>query len=64
MKTNTSSLFISAFAVGTALFIFASRAEMESANTKSLLTAAGFRIRTPEAPQQKEIYAALPAYPV
>ena len=32
-----------------------------SANTKSLLSTAGFRVRTPETPQQQEIYASLPA---
>ena len=35
-------------------------AEMESSNTKSLLSAAGFRVRTPETPAQKELYTALP----
>ena len=34
-------------------------AEMESSNTKSLLSAAGFRVRTPETAAQKELYAAL-----
>src|SRR5690348_5830675 len=35
-----------------------------SANTTSLLTAAGFRARTPQTPKQQQIYAALPAYQV
>jgi hypothetical protein len=39
-------------------------AGMGSANTTSLLTAAGFRARTPQTPKQQEIYAALPAYQV
>jgi hypothetical protein len=39
-------------------------ASMGSANTTSLLTAAGFRARTPQTPKQQEIYAALPAYQV
>jgi hypothetical protein len=43
---------------------FASCAEMESNNTKSLLSAAGFHMLTPQTAQQKEIYAALPAYKV
>ena len=34
-------------------------ASTEKANTMSLLSAAGFHIRTPETPKQKEIYAAL-----
>ena len=33
-----------------------------SVNTKSLLSAAGFRVRTPETDAQKELYASLPAY--
>jgi len=37
---------------------------MGSSNAESLLSAAGFRVRTPETPKQKEIYATLPAYKV
>src|SRR4051794_26302593 len=47
-----------------ALFGLAGCAEMESGNTKSLLSAAGFHTLTPQTAQQKEIYAALPAYKV
>lgn len=39
-------------------------AEMGASNTTSLLTAAGFRARTPQTPKQQEIYAALPPYKV
>ena len=39
-------------------------ASAEKANTQSLLSEAGFRVRTPETARQKEIYAALPAYKV
>jgi hypothetical protein len=35
-----------------------------TANTKSLLTSAGFRIRTPETAPQKELYSSLPAYKI
>jgi hypothetical protein len=35
-----------------------------SGNTTSLLTAAGFRARTPQTPKQQQIYAALPPYQV
>lgn len=35
-----------------------------SSNTKNLLTASGFRERTPETEKQKELYAAAPAYKV
>ena len=33
---------------------------MEHSNNVSLLTAAGFKVRTPQTDKQKEIYAALP----
>ena len=39
-------------------------AGMGSSNTESLLTAAGFRARTPQTPKQQQIYAALPPYQV
>ena len=42
-----------ACAVGLSLF---GCAEMEANNTKSLLSAAGFRVRKPETAKQKEIY--------
>ena len=51
------------FAAAAALFL-ASCAEMGSANTTSLLSAAGFRARTPQTPKQQELYAALPPYKV
>jgi hypothetical protein len=60
MKTKAPKLIILAlFAAGSALF-----AGMGSSNAESLLTAAGFRVRTPETPKQKQIYATLPAYKV
>ena len=65
MKTKISKaniIFTFTAAVG-ALF-FAGCAEMESANTTNLLTAAGFRARTPQTPKQQQIYAALPPYQV
>ncbi len=48
-------------AAAAAVSFFTSCAEMESNNTKSLLSAAGFHTLTPQTAQQKEIYAALPA---
>jgi hypothetical protein len=39
-------------------------AEMASSNTKSLLSAAGFHMKTPQTPLQKEIYAKLTPYHV
>jgi hypothetical protein len=44
--------------------LFAGCAGMGSSNTESLLTAAGFRARTPQTPKQQQIYAALPPYQV
>jgi hypothetical protein len=35
-----------------------------SGNTTALLSAAGFRARTPQTPKQQQIYAALPPYQV
>ena len=44
--------------------LVAACAGMTSANTESLLSAAGFRVRTPQTPKQQQIYAALPPYKV
>jgi hypothetical protein len=61
-KPNSNSVTIFA-AVATALFITGC-VEMGSANTTSLLSAAGFHARTPQTPRQQQIYAALPPYQV
>jgi hypothetical protein len=47
-----------------AALIVAGCAEMGSANTTAMLSAAGFRQRTPQTPKQQEIYTALPPYQV
>lgn len=39
-------------------------ASADASNQKALLSAAGFRIKAPETPAQKELYAAAPAYKV
>ena len=44
--------------------LLAGCASMGSSNTESLLTAAGFRAKTPQTPKQQQIYAALPPYQV
>jgi hypothetical protein len=65
MKTEiskTNMVFI--FVVAAAALFLAGCESMGSANTTSLLTAAGFRARTPQTPQQQQIYAALPPYQV
>ena len=60
MKTRltNSSLILIWAASGVAFF--AGCASMETNQTKSSLTAAGFRMVTPQTAKQKEIYAALP----
>jgi hypothetical protein len=52
------------FAAAAAALFVAGCAEMGSANTTNLLTAAGFRARTPQTPKQQELYAGLPPYQV
>ena len=65
MKRNTPhSTILIAFAVASTALFLTSCAEMQSGNTTSLLTAAGFRARTPQTPKQQQIYAALPPYKV
>src|SRR5215208_6360793 len=62
MKTKT---IIAALCTAAAAVLgFAGCTTLESANTESLLTTAGFRARTPENAQQQQIYATLPAYQV
>ncbi len=65
VKAIKSSLYITIiFAAAVSALFFVSCAGMGSANTKSLLSAAGFRGRTPQTPKQQQIYAALPPYQV
>jgi hypothetical protein len=61
-KPNSNILII--FATAVAALFLAGCAEMGAGNTTSLLTAAGFRARTPQTPKQQEMYAALPPYKV
>jgi hypothetical protein len=61
MKTRITNLnLILILAVGGSIF-FTGCASMETGNTKSLLSAAGFRVRTPQTAKQRELYAALPS---
>ena len=58
--TNSSLILISAASI----IFFAGCATTETANidkTKSLLSTAGFRVRTPKTAKQHELYAALPS---
>lgn len=65
MKTQQSQLriILTFVAAATALFLGGCES-MGSGNTTALLTAAGFRARTPQTPKQQQIYAALPPYHV
>jgi hypothetical protein len=65
MKTTSRTSNIVVFVATLAgTILLAGCASMTSANTESLLTAAGFRARTPQTPKQQQIYAALPPYQV
>ena len=65
MKKQQSHLnVILILAAAVTSLLVAGCAEMGSGNTTSLLTAAGFRARTPQTPKQQQIYAALPPYHV
>ena len=63
LKRPISTIAILIAAAGGVSFL-TSCAEMEATNTKSLLSAAGFRTITPTTRLQKEVYAQLPAYHV
>jgi hypothetical protein len=62
MKTLCSKPLL--FVTVVALLLSACASSQPSATTVSLLTSAGFRLRTPETPKQKEIFATLPSYKV
>jgi hypothetical protein len=65
MRTQASNTnIIHVFAAATAALFLAGCAEMQSGNTTSLLSAAGFIARAPQTPKQQELYAALPPYRV
>ena len=59
---TSNIVMVLAAVIGTILFTGC--AGVGSANTTSLLTAAGFRARTPQTPKQQQMYAALPPYQV
>jgi len=61
LRTSNIVIFLSILA---GMLLLTGCAGMGSANTESLLTAAGFRARTPQTPKQQQIYAALPPYQV
>ena len=64
MKTRITNLSLILILAACGIIFFAGCATTETANTdktKSLLSAAGFRIRNPKTPKQHELYAALPS---
>ncbi|HET6888741.1 MAG TPA: hypothetical protein VFH87_12560 [Candidatus Udaeobacter sp.] len=62
--TSPASNIVIFIATLAGTILFAGCAGIGSSNTESLLTAAGFRARTPQTPKQQQIYAALPPYTV
>src|SRR6185437_9024511 len=63
-STLPTSRIVMVLAAVIGTILFTGCAGMGSANTTSLLTAAGFRARTPQTPKQQQMYAALPPYQV
>ena len=63
MKTKTSIILLS-LGAGIILTALGGCASVGSTNTESLLSAAGFLVRTPQTDRQKQIYATLPPYKV
>ena len=59
IEISSSNLMLLVLAA-TGVVFAAGCAEMQSGNTTSLMSAAGFIARTPQTVQQKQIYAALP----
>src|ERR1051325_6139091 len=65
MKTQRSQSNVILILAAAVTSLFAGGcAGVGSGNTTSLLSAAGFRVRTPQTPKQQQIYAALPPYQV
>ena len=59
-----NSIIVTIFAGAAVALFVAGCAGVGSGNTTSLLSAAGFRTRTPQTPKQQQIYAALRPYQV
>src|SRR3954462_13044699 len=62
MKTLCSKPLL--FVTVVALLLSACASSQPSATTVSLLGSAGFHLRIPETPKQKEIFATLPSYKI
>jgi hypothetical protein len=61
MKTKITNSRLILILAASGVAFFAGCASMETNSTKSLLSAAGFRARTPQTAKQQELYAALPS---
>jgi hypothetical protein len=61
MKTRTTNLDLILILAACGTILLAGCASMQTENTPSLLSQAGFRARTPQTAKQKELYAALPS---
>jgi hypothetical protein len=64
MKVKITKRNIILFSAAVTGLFMTACASMGSSNTESLLSAAGFRVRTPQTPKQQQIYTALPPYKV
>ena len=65
MKTQESKLnIILMLALAAVALCFGGCASAGSGNTTALLSAAGFRVKTPQTPRQQQIFASLPPYQV
>ena len=63
MKTR-AQLIAALAIVACGIFGFMGCASSDASNQESLLSAAGFRARSPDTPQKKTLYDSLPAYKV
>jgi hypothetical protein len=61
MKTRTSNLSLILILAACGIMLLAGCASMQTENTPSLLSQAGFHARTPQTAKQKELYATLPS---
>jgi hypothetical protein len=60
----TTSKLLPLLLITGALGLLAGCASLDASNQESLLSAAGFRVRTPETPKQQELFNAAPSYKV
>jgi len=61
MNTRISNLRLILILAACGIIFFAGCASMETNKTTSLLSAAGFRVHTPQTAKQKELYGAFPS---